>query len=128
MNRTPLLSAPPYLALLLVAFAAAGCAVSDIGAPLSPLPPNPPDLEAVTKAALGVFTKLSLPGGPELSRLRPAHPSSLADWMLCLRSDADDIPRAYALFVRNNDIVSYRLAVQVDACGRERFEPVAERP
>jgi hypothetical protein len=114
----------PYLALLMVAVAT-GCAVSDLGSPQAPLPPNPPDLEVVAKAAIGVFTKLKLPGSPEMSPLRPAPASSLADWMVCLRSDADDIPRDYALFVRNNDIVNYRLAVQIDACAYERFTSIA---
>jgi hypothetical protein len=122
------MSARPHLALLLVAVAATGCAVSDLGAPQSPLPSNPPNLDVVAKAAVELFTKLKLPGSPEMSPLRPAHPSSLADWMFCLRSDADDIPRNYAVFVRNNDIVNYRLAVQIDACVRERFEPVEQRP
>jgi hypothetical protein len=120
------MTARPHLALLLVALGTTGCAVNDLGSPLSPLPPNPPNLEVVTRAAVAAFAKLKLPGSPEMSPLRPAHPSSLADWMFCLRSDADDIPRFYALFVRNNDIVNYRLAVQIDGCARERFEPVAE--
>jgi hypothetical protein len=113
--------------LLVAAVAVAGCAVSDLGAPLSPLPPNPPAPEVVTKAAIAVFTKLKLPGSPELSRLGPALPSSLADWVICMRSDADDVPRDYALFVRHNDIIHYRLAVQIDGCARETFEPMAER-
>jgi hypothetical protein len=117
------------IALLLVAAVViASCATSELGPPLSPLPPNPPNLEIVSKAAIGVFAKLKLPGSPELSALRPALPSSLADWIVCMRSDADDIPRDYALFVRDNHIVHYRLAVQIDACARETFSPVAERP
>jgi hypothetical protein len=110
---------------LLMAAALAGCAAVNEGA-LSPLPPNPPDFDTVSKAAAGIFGKLKLPGSPEMSRLRPALASSLADWMFCLRSDADDIPRDYALFVRNNEIVHYRLAVQVDSCARETYEPIAE--
>jgi hypothetical protein len=75
---------------------------------------------------MGIFVNLKLPGSPEISALRPAHPSSLADWVFCMRSDADDIPRDYALFVRNAQIVSYRVAVQIDACARETYAPVGE--
>ena len=114
-------------AVVLLAAACAGCALGDPGLSRSALPPIPPDMAVVTKAALGIFTTLKLPGGAEMSPLRPAHPSSLADWMFCLRSDADDIPRDYALFVRDNAISSYRLAVQLDGCMRETFEPVGER-
>jgi hypothetical protein len=110
-----------------MAFAAAGCTAGGIGSLQSPLPPNPPDIAVVTKAAVEIFTKLKLPGGAEMSRLRPAHPSSLADWMFCLRSDADDLPRNYALFVRDDKISNYRLAVQIDECGREAFASVGER-
>ena len=114
------------LAMLLLAAATAGCSMGDIGSPQSPLSPNPPDLAAMTKAAMGIFVNLKLPGSPEISALRPAHPSSLADWMFCMRSDADDIPRDYALFVRNAQIVIYRLAVQIDACALETYAPVGE--
>ena len=82
-------------------------------------------MEVVNKEVAAVFAALKLPGSPELSRLRPAHPSTLADWMFCLRSDADDIPRNYALFMRKGAPISYRLAVQIDGCAREKFEPVA---
>jgi hypothetical protein len=116
----------PRFALMLAALAVAGCTASGIGA-LSPLPPNPPDIVVVTKAAVEIFTKLKLPGSAEISRLRPAHPSSLADWMFCMRSSADDIPRTYALFVRDSKISNYRLAVQIDECARETFESVGER-
>ena len=107
-------------AKLLLAAATAGCSIGDNGSPQSPLAPNPPDLAAVTKAAMGIFVNLKLPGSPEISALRPAHPSSLADWMFCLRSDADDIPRDYALFVLN---------AQSSATGwRSRSTPAPVRP
>jgi hypothetical protein len=116
------------LVMILAAFAAAGCSVGEFGSPQLPLPPSPPDMVVVTKAAAGIFTALKLPGSPEISPPRPAHPSSLVDWMLCLRSDADDIPRNYALFVRNNTVVTHRLAVQIDGCARETFQPIGEAP
>jgi hypothetical protein len=111
--------------LMAVAFGAAGCAMGGSGdSPQSPLPPNPPDMAVVTKAAVGLFATLKLPGSGEISPLRPAHPSTLADWMFCLRSDADDLPRNYAVFWRNNAILNYRLAVQVDGCARDMFQPL----
>ena len=109
-----------------IAIAVAGCSISDVSPALPPLSPNPPDMLEVNREATAVFVALKLPGSPEMSRLRPAHPSSLADWMFCLRSDADDIPRNYALFMRKGTPISYRLAVQVDGCAQERFEPVVK--
>jgi hypothetical protein len=114
--------------MVLIAVAAAGCSIGDVSPALSPLPPNPPDMQVVNKEATALFAAMKLPGSPEMSRLRPAHPSTLADWMFCLRSDADDIPRDYALFLRNGVLLNYRLAVQVDGCAQEKFEPMAPRP
>jgi hypothetical protein len=116
------------LSMMLTAATLASCSTFDGGSARFPLPPDPPNMAVVSKAAIGVFATLKLPGSPELTALRPAHPSTLADWMMCLRSDADDIPREYALFVRNNAIVNYRLAVQLDGCAREKFESIAEQP
>src|SRR4051794_17633771 len=109
------------LALLLAA-TVSGCA--SVNESLAPLPPMAPDLGAVTKAAVSVFTQLKLPGSPELSPVRPPLASTPADWMFCMRSDADDIPRNYAMFVRNNNVVDHRLAVQADACARESYAPI----
>ena len=123
-SRPTLARLGPVMAL--IAIAAAGCSIADISPPSPTLPPNPPDMEAVNKEATAVFAALKLPGSAELSPLRPAHPSSLADWVFCLRSDADDIPRVYALFMRKGTPISYRLAVQVDGCARENFVPLAK--
>ena len=43
---------------------------------------------------------------------------------MCLRSDAESDPRTYALLIQNNDIVDYRLALMIDGCVNERFEPL----
>lgn len=114
--------------MALIAVAVAGCSIGDVSPALPPLPPNPPDMEVVNKMATAVFAGLKLPGNPEMSRLRPAHPSTLADWMFCLRSDADDIPRDYAMFISKAVLVNYRLAVVVDGCAQEKFEGVGPRP
>ena len=114
--------------LALIAIAVAGCSIGDVSPSMGPLPPNPPDMEVVIREAARIFVVLKLPGSPELSRLRPAHPSTLADWMFCLRSDADDIPRDYALFMSKGALVNYRLAVVVDGCAQEKFEGVGPRP
>ena len=115
-------------ATALIAVALAACSIGDVGPVLPPLPPNPPDMAVVNSEAARIFGVLKLPGSPELSRLRPAHPNTLAEWMFCLRSDADDLPRDYALFLRNNALLNYRLAVQIDGCAREKYESLPPRP
>jgi hypothetical protein len=41
-----------------------------------------------------------------------------------LRSDVESEPRVYALLIQDNDIVDYRLALMIDGCANERFEPL----
>ena len=90
----------------------AGCSIGDVNPTLTPLPPNPPDMQVVNSEAVRIFAVLKLPGSPELSRLRPAHPNTLAEWMFCLRSDADDLPRNYALFLRNNALLYFARSIE----------------
>jgi hypothetical protein len=115
-------------ATALIAAAVAACSIGDVGPALPPLPPNPPDMAVVNSEAARIFGVLKLPGSPELSRLRPAHPTALSEWIVCLRSDADDLPRNYALFLRNGALYGYRLAVQIDGCAQEQYEPLPPRP
>src|SRR5439155_3343118 len=70
-------------ATALIAIAVAACSIGDVSPALPPLPPNPPDMAVVNNEAARIFGVLKLPGNPELSRLRPAHPNTLAEWMFC---------------------------------------------
>ena len=67
---------------------------------------------------------MKLTGYPRVSQIRRAPVSALGDWIMCLRSDAESDPRTYALLIQNNDIVDYRLALMIDGCVNERFEPL----
>jgi len=111
---------------LLLAFAATGCALGDHGALVALAAQSARSRRGDQSGGRGL-TKLKLPGGPEMSQLRPAVASSLADWMFCLRSDADDIPRNYALFVADNEIISYASPSWSTPASASRYEPVAER-
>jgi hypothetical protein len=80
-----------------------------------------PELPALAAKMEEVFKSLKLPGSPEVSALRAAHPLSPTPWIVCLRSDAEEDRRAYALFVRDDAIVQHRLAVLIDQCEKETF-------
>jgi hypothetical protein len=83
-----------------------------------------PDMVALAGRIQATFHSVKLTGYPRVSQLRRAPVSALGDWMVCLRSDAESDPRAYALLIQNGDIVDYRLALPIDSCDNERFGPL----
>jgi hypothetical protein len=109
----------------LAALLLAGCSLGADPGPLAQLDsPNAPDMLALAGKIQTTFQNVKLTGYPRVSQLRRAPVSALGDWMVCLRSDAESDPRVYALLIQNNDIVDYRLALIIDGCASERFEPL----
>jgi hypothetical protein len=111
---------PVFASLLL-----AGCALgADPGALAQLDGPAVPNVAALSGKVQDTFRLVKLTGYPRVSQIRRAPVSALGDWIMCLRSDAESDPRTYALLIQNNDIVDYRLALVVDGCANERFEPL----
>jgi hypothetical protein len=111
---------PAFAGLLL-----AGCALGADPAPLTPPDTvNAPDVAALAAKIQGTFQTVKLTGYPRVSPVRRAPVSALGDWIICLRSDAESDPPVYALLIRNNDIVDYRLALTIDGCANQRFAPL----
>jgi hypothetical protein len=102
----------------------AGCALGADPEPLAPRDAaNVPDVVALAPRIQNTFKSVQLAGYPRVSPARKAPVSALGDWVVCLTSDADS-DRIYALLIQNNEIVDYRLALMVDGCASERFEPL----
>jgi hypothetical protein len=110
-------------ACALAALLVGACAFTEWGAPPAAPPPRP-NVTALTDRVKAIFASLQLPGAPLVSPVRPAHPLAMADWIMCLRSDAPNQRQAYALFVQNNQIDNYRRAVGVDQCERDTYVPL----
>jgi hypothetical protein len=103
----------------------AGCSLGADPGPLAQLNAvNVPNVAALSGKIETTFQAVKLTGYPRISQVRPAPVSALGDWMICLRSDAERDSRVYALFIQNNDIVDYRLALIIDGCANERFAPM----
>jgi hypothetical protein len=83
-----------------------------------------PGISALAGKIQNVFRAVKLAGYPRVSYLRKAPVTALADWMVCLRSDAETDSHIYALFIQGSEIVDYRLALMIDECANERFEPL----
>jgi hypothetical protein len=102
-----------------------GCSLAADPASLAQLDGmNAPDIMGLAGKIQSTFQSVKLTGYPRVSQLRRAPVSALGDWMVCLRSDAESDPRAYALLIQNGDIVDYRLALAIDGCANERFGPL----
>lgn len=105
--------------------AQAGCSFSEA---VLPIAPSAPDAVALGKTIENVSAQAKLPPPIEVSSIRAAHPISPAEWMMCVKSSAPDQLRRYAVFMRNNEMVAFRLAVLIDRCEHETFHPFVKTP
>ena len=85
---------------------------------------NPPSEPALQKNLKDIADTVKWPGMPEASPVRQAHPLAPADWMLCVQSPARDLSPVYAVFFTGDKLIHYRIAVEVDSCGRTPYAPV----
>jgi|SRR5215469_800696 hypothetical protein len=83
-----------------------------------------PDVAMLAGRIEDTFRAVKLTGYPRVSAVRQAPVSAFGDWLICLRSDAEEDSRVYALIIANNDVVDYRLALLVDGCEHEQFAPL----
>jgi hypothetical protein len=113
-------SFPAFAGLIL-----AGCALDADPASLLGLDSvNAPNMAALATTIQNTFKSVKLTGYPRVSPAHKAPVSALGDWVVCLMSDAEGDPRVYALLIQNNEIVDYRLALTIDGCANQRFEPL----
>jgi hypothetical protein len=84
----------------------------------------PPSDVALQKNLKVFATTVKWAGMPEASPVRQAHPLAPADWMLCVQSARRDLSPVYAVFFNGDNMVHYRIAVEVDECGRTPYAPV----
>ena len=87
-------------------------------------PPGASNL-IVIRAVQSTFSQAKMPGAPQVSRIRAAHPVSDGDWRMCLRSSDPAHPARYALYFRGYTFVKSQGAVIVDRCGVEDYLPFA---
>ena len=107
-----------------------GCSILlDAELPTLPDPePDSTDLNVIFEKIAGIYPGLKLTGAPLISRVRKSESVSIANWVICLRNDAPadtaTDARYYAVFIKKNEIVDYRLAVVLDRCEMQSFEPL----
>src|SRR5262245_46213666 len=107
-----------------VAASLGGCSgIGMIEPPARVVSPPPSDV-ALQKNLKTIADTVKWPGMPEASPVRLAHPLAPADWMLCVQSPARDLSPVYAVFFNGDKLIHYRIAVEVDECGRTPYAPV----
>jgi hypothetical protein len=118
------------VARLAAAFAGLWLAGCSLGADLPALPQpqlgdlRVPDIATLADKIQQTFRTVKLAGYPRVSPVHQAPVSAFGDWLVCLRSDAENDSRIYALVIQNQEIVDYRLALLIDGCDREQFGPL----
>ena len=84
-----------------------------------------PEPKAIELAVDSVMRSTKLAGDPQVSMVRRANITALADWIVCLRGNTS-VFQPYALFFRGDKLVDYRLAVLADDCGLESYMPIRQ--
>jgi drug/metabolite transporter (DMT)-like permease len=112
-------------ALLYVVVALSGCSWAgspEVAAGFSVS--KPPTVAALKGGIMKAFDAAKLTGTPEVSPLRRALLSAPGDWITCLRGAGKNGAHPYAVFFNGDTLVTYRVAVLLDACQREPYAPM----
>ena len=113
------------VALPLILAGLSGCALGSAPPVLTQLDAvQIPDVAMLADKIQETFKAVKLTGYPRVSPVHQAPVAAVGDWLVCLRSDAENDPRVYALIIANNDVVDYRLALLIDGCEHEQFAPL----
>jgi len=113
-----------YAALLLALAAAAGC--SNLTASTADVPASGPDPAyngMVANRLKSSFKDHASYDAFEISDYRWVHSVLGWSWLTCVRFQDRGHRRTYALFLRGNDIIESRYAIQADGCDTVSYVP-----
>lgn len=85
--------------------------------------PDPGYNALVAKHLNGLFKNNATYSGFEISDYRWVHTGKGWTWLTCVRFQDRDHPRVYAVYIKGNEIVDSRYAVQTDNCGVATYTP-----
>lgn len=111
---------------VLLGAALAGCSGLGMIEPPQRAVSQPPMELALAKNVIQVAKSVKWTGMPEASPVRQAHPLAPADWIVCAQSSARDLSPPYAMFFNGDNMVHFRIAVELDDCRRVPYAPVPE--
>ena len=103
-----------------------GC--SALSLPTEDAPPSGPDATYNTLVANHIknaFKDYESYGAFEISQYRWVHSVKGWSWLTCVRFNDKGRRLAYALFIKQQDIIEYRYSVATDKCDTQTYLPFA---
>lgn len=114
------------LLLPFVLVACSGLALPEEGTPASG--PNPSYRNVIAKYLEKSFEKINTYDSFEISEFRWVHSIKGWTWLACLHFQDHGHLRTYAFFLKANEIVDSRFAVETDGCATQSYTPLDLMP
>jgi hypothetical protein len=87
---------------------------------------RPADYQVLVAKDLANLKDRASMGSLEISPLRRTRLAQPGDWMACVRTTIQERPTYLAFFMREGRVLDRRLAVLIDECVQEQFQPLPE--
>jgi hypothetical protein len=87
---------------------------------------GPTDYQVLVAKDLANLKDRASMGSLEISPLRRTRLAQPGDWMACVRTTIQERPTYLAFFMREGRVLDRRLAVLIDECGHEQFQPLPD--
>jgi hypothetical protein len=87
---------------------------------------GPADYQVLVAKDLVGLKDRAFTGPFEISPLRQTRLAQPGDWMACVRTAVQERPTYLAFFMREGRVVERRIAVLIDECAQEQFQPLPE--
>src|SRR5262245_52809718 len=104
-----------------------GCSLGEVASPpLAPevaYLPEPPYRKLVAGGIVSILGDPSRAAPMQISGLRRVDTVKGPSWLACLRANANTQPRSYAVFIQDERIVESRIAVMIDRCDEQVYQP-----
>src|SRR5919204_5850804 len=105
-----------------------GCAATELTQNSTSPPPaadlSQPNYHRIVAENINKIFPNPPPGDLEISSLRPVDHIKGPAWLTCLRVDPGGNPQQYAIFIQNDSVIDWRVAVVIDQCHKEVYSPL----
>jgi hypothetical protein len=110
----------------IVALALGSACTSFVSPEITDSETGPADYQQLVARDLAAMKDRVGMGPLEISPLRRTRLAQPGDWMACVRTTVQERPTYLAVFMREGRVLDRRVAVVIDECGQEQFQPISE--
>jgi hypothetical protein len=110
----------------IVALALSSACTSLVSPEMTDSETGPADYQLLVARDLAAMKERVGMGPLEISPLRRTRLAQPGDWMACVRTTVQERPTYLAVFMREGRVLDRRVAVLIDECGQEQFQPISE--